>query len=63
MRKTLTEISYFDIVGFPGVLWAFPGRLTGKESVEFHQKLEVDIVALRSLAMAVSHMMAIEVDT
>jgi len=38
-------------------------RHKGKESVELHQELEVDIVALGSFAMAVSHMMAIEVDT
>jgi hypothetical protein len=37
--------------------------LTSKEPVELHQELEVDIVALGSLAMAVPHMMAIEVDT
>lgn len=36
---------------------------TGKEAVELHQELEVDIVALGSLAMGVPDVMAIEIDT
>lgn len=39
------------------------GIRTGKEAVELHQELEVDIVALGSRAMAVLDVMAIEIDT
>lgn len=37
--------------------------LTGKEAVELHQELEVDIVALWRLAVGVSDVMAVEIDT
>lgn len=36
---------------------------TGKESVELHQELEVDIVTLGRLAMAAPNVVTIEVDT
>lgn len=39
------------------------GVRTGKEAVELHQELEIDIVALGSLPMGVSDVMAIEIDT
>jgi hypothetical protein len=37
--------------------------LTGQKSVELHQELEVDIVALGSFSVTAPNMMAIEVDT
>ena len=37
--------------------------LTGKEAVQLHQQLEVDIVALRGLAMPVADVMTVQVDT
>lgn len=39
------------------------GIRTGKEAVELHQELEVDIVALGRRAMVVLDVMAIEIDT
>lgn len=36
---------------------------TSKEAIELHQELEVDIVALGSLPMGVSDVMAIKIDT
>jgi len=39
------------------------GIHTGKEAVELHQELEIDIVALGSRTMAVLDVMAIEIDT
>lgn len=36
---------------------------TGKEAVELHQEVEVDIVALGSLAVGVAHMVTVQVDT
>jgi hypothetical protein len=48
-----------------------PGRLgfsergfhTGKEAVQLHENLQVNVVALRSLAVAVAHMVTVQVDT
>lgn len=37
--------------------------LTGQEAVELHQELEVDIVALGSLAVGVPHVVVLKVDT
>lgn len=37
--------------------------LTGKEAVELHQELEIDIVALGRLAMAAPNVVTIKVDT
>lgn len=39
------------------------GKLTGKEAVELDKHLEVDVVALGSLAVRVPHMVAVEIDT
>lgn len=38
-------------------------RLTGQEAVELHQELEVDIVALGSLAVRAAHVVAVEINT
>jgi hypothetical protein len=40
------------------------GRVrTSEESVQFHQELEIDVLALGRLAMGVAHMVALQVDT
>lgn len=36
---------------------------TGKEAVELHQNLQVDILAFRRFAMGAAHMVAVQVDT
>lgn len=36
---------------------------TSKEAVELHEKLKVDIVAFRSLAVAVLNVVPVQVDT
>jgi hypothetical protein len=38
-------------------------ELTGKEAVELDEHLEVDIVALGSLAVRVPHVVTVEIDT
>jgi hypothetical protein len=38
-------------------------RLTGQEAVELHEQLEVDIVALWGLAVGVSHVVSVKIDT
>lgn len=38
-------------------------RHTGEESVELHQDLQVDVLALGRLAMGAAHMVAVQVDT
>lgn len=38
-------------------------RTTGEESVELHQDLQVDVLALGRLAMGAAHMVAVQVDT
>lgn len=38
-------------------------RATGEEAIELHQNLQIDILAFRRLAMAATHMVAIQVDT
>ena len=40
-----------------------PWQRTSKESVEFHEQLEVDIVTLGRLAVGVPDVMAVQVDT
>ena len=39
------------------------GSHTSQEAVELHQNLQVDVVALGSLAVAAPHMVAVQVDT
>lgn len=39
------------------------GVLTGQESIELHEKLEVDILTLRRLAVRIAHMMTVQIDT
>jgi phosphoribosylformimino-5-aminoimidazole carboxamide ribonucleotide (ProFAR) isomerase len=39
------------------------GIHTGKEAVKLHQNLQIDVVALGSLAVATPHMVAVQVDT
>ena len=39
------------------------GELTGQEAVQLHKELEIDIVALRRLAVRVAHMVSVEIDT
>lgn len=56
-----------------GLVWSFSGlrgslktgdsERTSKEAIELHQELEIDIVALRSLAVGVPHMVTLQVDT
>lgn len=36
---------------------------TAEEAIELHQNLQIDILAFRRLAMAATHMVAIQVDT
>jgi hypothetical protein len=36
---------------------------TGEETVQLHEQLEVDIIALGSLAVAAANVVTIEVDT
>lgn len=38
-------------------------RLTSKEAVEFHEELEIHIVAFWSLAMAAPDVMPVQIDT
>lgn len=37
--------------------------LTGQEAVQLHQQLEIDIVALRRLAVRAADVMSVEIDT
>jgi hypothetical protein len=39
------------------------GSHTSQEAVQLHQNLEVDVVALGSLAVGAPHMVAVQVDT
>ena len=39
------------------------GIHTSEEAVQLHQHLQVDILALGSLAVAVAHMVTVQVDT
>lgn len=36
---------------------------TGKEAVELHQNLQVNVLAFRRFAMGAAHMVAVQVDT
>lgn len=36
---------------------------TGKEAVQLHQDLKIDVFALRRLAVAAAHMVTVQVDT
>jgi hypothetical protein len=44
-----------------GIGWE--AGLTGKEAVKLDKDLQVHVVALRSLAVRVTHMVAVEIDT
>lgn len=39
------------------------GELTGKEAVQLHKQLNVDIVAFGSLAVRAAHMVLVQIDT
>lgn len=49
--------------GLRGSLKTGDSERTSKEAIELHQELEIDIVALRSLAVGVPHMVTLQVDT
>ena len=48
---------------FPFHLLFVRAKLTGEETVQLYQELEIDIIALRGLSVSALHVVAVEIDT
>lgn len=56
-------MSRISMSSSPPLAAAMSCQLTSQEAVELHEQLQVDIVALRRLAVRAANMMSVEIDT
>jgi hypothetical protein len=56
-------VSYISIGGLEKQAHSGCRKHTGKEAIQLHQNLQIDVLALGRRAVGVPHMMAVQVDT